>query len=282
VALPVDKLGTTYGPATAVIDPARARAYAAATNDHNPAYESGKYAPPVFGVIPVWPLLGEVVVDVVPADVLMFIVHGEQDMHFHQPLVPGTTLTTTAEAHALRVGGSGTRFVTRLTSVDDDGRPVLTQFVTTFVRGVSDGESGGPDKPAHDVPADARDRPLGRVVVPVDRDQTFRYAEASGDTMPIHLDDAIARSVGLPGIIVHGMCTMAFCGRAVVDEVADGDPSRLRRLAVRFAANLLPGEELAVDLLDAGSTPEGRAAVAFEATSAGQTVITHGRAEVEA
>jgi acyl dehydratase len=51
VALPLEKLGSTYPPRTALIDPDRARQYAAATNDHNPAYEAGKVAPPVFGII---------------------------------------------------------------------------------------------------------------------------------------------------------------------------------------------------------------------------------------
>ena len=282
MALPIDKLGTTYGPVTAVIDPTRAKAYAAATNDDNSAYESDKFAPPLFGVVPVWSLLGEVTLDVVPADALMFILHGEQDMHFHQPLVPGTELVTTARAEAMQVGGSGTRFVVRLDSVDGEGEPVLTQYVTMFIRGMADGESGGPDAPDHGFPVEARDRPIDRVVLPVDGDQTFRYAEASGDQMPIHLDDEFAKQVGLPGIIIHGLCTMAFCGRAVIDRVADGDPSRLRRLAVRFAAHLLPGEELTVELFDAGPTPDGRQTVAFEASSAGRTVIKNGWAEIEA
>ena len=90
-----------------MIDPERAKAYAAATNDDNPAYESGKYAPPVFGVVPTWSQLLVASADVIPPEALMMIVHGEQDMHFHQPLVPGTELTTTAEAYAVRVGGSG-------------------------------------------------------------------------------------------------------------------------------------------------------------------------------
>jgi acyl dehydratase len=147
---------------------------------------------------------------------------------------------------------------------------------------VADGESGGPDKPGHDFPDDARARPLDRVVLPVDHDQTYRYAEASGDQMPIHLDDELAWQVGLPGIIIHGLCTMAFCSRAVIDQAADGDPSLLRRLAVRFAAYLLPGDELEVEMFDAGTTPEGRRAVAFEASAAGRTVIKNGWAEIEA
>src|SRR5262245_65753143 len=97
MALPIDKLGTRYEPDTTVIDPDRAKAYAAATNDDNPAYESGKYAPPVFGVVPTWSQLMVASGDVIPPEALMMIVHGEQDMHFHQPLVPGTQLTTTAE-----------------------------------------------------------------------------------------------------------------------------------------------------------------------------------------
>jgi acyl dehydratase len=107
MALPVEKLGTTYPERTDVIDPDRARAYAAATNDDNPAYESGKYAPPVFGVVPTWDALGLAVGDVIPAEALMMVVHGEQDMHFHQPLVPGRSLTTTAEVYAFEAHSNG-------------------------------------------------------------------------------------------------------------------------------------------------------------------------------
>src|SRR3954463_4834474 len=147
MALPVEKLGTTYEATTTVLDPDRAKAYAAATNDLNPAYTSGKYAPPVFGVVPTWNQMLVASADIIPPEALMFIVHGEQDMHFHQPLVPGTDLVTTAEPFAVRVGASGTRLVVKVESTSAAGVPVLTQFTTVFIRGMSDGESGGPDKP---------------------------------------------------------------------------------------------------------------------------------------
>ena len=280
MALPLDKLGTTYGPVTSVIDPDRARAYAAATNDPNPAYEAGKVAPPVFGVVPVWACMFEAVGDVVPAEAAMFIVHGEQDMHFHQPLVPGRSITTRSEAYSVRVGGSGTRFTVKVTSDDaDSDEPVLTQYVTLFVRGMSDGESGGPDKPGHELPDDARARPVGEHRVHVDDDQTFRYRDASGDTMPIHVDDDFARSVGLPGIIAHGLCTMAMCSQSVVATVAGGDPTRLRRLAVRFAANVFPGHDVVTSIYEAGRH-DGAAVYGFEATSQDAVVVKHGLAEV--
>jgi acyl dehydratase len=283
VALPLDKLGSSYGPRTATIDGDRARRYAAATNDDNPAYTSGKLAPPVFGVVPTWECMSLAVADIVPSEALMFIVHGEQDMHFHQPLVPGRTITTQAEAYSIRVGGSGTRLTVKVASADDQTRePVLTQYVTTFIRGLSDGESGGPDKPAHDFPEDARAHEVGELAVHVDDDQTYRYRDASGDNMPIHVDEDFARSVGLPGIIAHGLCTMAMCSQAVVRTVADGDPSRLRRLAVRFAANVFPGDDVVTEIYDAGAgeTGGGTRAYAFEASSAGSLVVKNGRAEV--
>jgi acyl dehydratase len=284
VALPTDKLGTTYEPRTATIDGARAQAYAAATNDDNPAYSSGKVAPPVFGVVPTWEAMGLAVGDVVPGDALMFIVHGEQDMHFHQPLIPGREITTTSEAFSLRVGGSGTRFTIKVGSVDaETGEPVLTQYVTMFVRGVADGESGGPDKPAHDFPEAARAGKVGELSIHVDDDQTFRYRDASGDQMPIHVDDDFAKSVGLPGIIAHGLCTMAMCSQAVIKLVADGDPTRLRRLAVRFATNVFPGNDVVTSVYDTGTTSgDGHQVYAFEATSNGDLVIKNGLAEVSA
>jgi acyl dehydratase len=281
VALPLDKLGTTYEPRTSAIDADRARAYAAATNDDNPAYVEGKVAPPVFGVVPTWECFGQAVGDVVPGEALMFIVHGEQDMIFTQPLVPGRSLTTRSEAYSVRVGGSGTRFTVKVTSEDTDtGELVMTQYVTIFIRGLSDGESGGPDKPDHDFPDDARAREVGRYTIHVDDDQTYRYRDASGDEMPIHVDDAFAQSVGLPGIIAHGLCTMAMCSQAVIATVADGDPARLRRLAVRFAANVFPGNDVDVTVFDAGTTDEGLRSYAFEATSQGAVVVKNGRAEV--
>lgn len=63
-----------------------------------------------------------------------------------------------------------------------------------------------------------------------------RYAEASGDHNPIHLDEAAARAVGLPGIIAHGMLSMALAGRVVTDWVCD--PGRVVEYGVRFTRPL--------------------------------------------
>lgn len=279
MALSLEKIGTRYQPRTATIDAERARAYAAATNDHNPAYLSGELAPPVFAVVPTWDAMMLALHDVVSAEEQVAMLHAEQDMHFHGPLAPGRLLVTTAEAYSVRSGRMGTRFTMRVASEDEGGRPVVEQFATMLIRGVEPGGDAGPTPPSHAFPPEAKAAKLASVAGMVDVDQALRYADASGDRNPIHVDDAAARAVGLPGVILHGMCTMALCARAVVDELGGGEPARLRRLAVRFYRPVFPGNDLVTTMYDAG-TDDDRRAVAFEASSAGKVVVRDGRAEL--
>src|SRR2546428_4807232 len=73
-------------------------------------------------------------------------------------------------------------------------------------------------------------------------EQIRQYADASGDRNPIHLDETFARSAGLPGVIAHGMLTMAFANQMVTDWL--GDRSLLKSLQGRFAGMVLPGDDL--------------------------------------
>src|SRR5215216_7119912 len=77
-----------------------------------------------------------------------------------------------------------------------------------------------------------------------DRYLTVRYAGASGDFNPIHIDDDFARQVGLPGKILHGLWTMAQVARAQTE--AAGGPHALKRLSVTFRGMGLPEHELVV------------------------------------
>src|SRR5690242_21045731 len=77
-----------------------------------------------------------------------------------------------------------------------------------------------------------------------DKYLTVRYAGASGDFNPIHIDEEFARSVGLPGRILHGLWTMAQVARSQTQ--AAGGPEHLRRLAVQFRGVGLAAQEIAV------------------------------------
>ncbi len=115
----------------------------------------------------------------------------------------------------------------------------------------------------------------------VAQDQPLRYARASGDVNPIHTDSQLARAAGFPGIILQGLCTMAFVGKAVVDEYLAGDPARLKRLAMRFARPVLPGEMLTTQgWMERES--DGLLVLRLRAANQdGEEVITRGLAEVE-
>ncbi|HVW33074.1 MAG TPA: MaoC/PaaZ C-terminal domain-containing protein [Acidimicrobiia bacterium] len=259
------------------VDTARTVAYAAATNDTNPRHATGELAPPVFAIVPVWDAMTAAAGLVTPPEAFEQVVHSEQDMRFSRPIVPGEVLRSVATPVYLAVRGVGTTVAVRTTTVDATGGPVNEQYVTLFFRGPFEGDSAGEPPPGHKLTAATKAAaPVAEVTYAFDADQTFRYAEASGDPVPIHLDDAAARAVGLPGIIVHGLCTMAFCGRAVIETVAGGDPTRLARLAVKFSRPVLPGQAITIRLF-----PAGEGAFGFEALNAeGQAVVKDGRAEL--
>ena len=108
---------------------------------------------------------------------------------------------------------------------------------------------------------------------------TVRYAGASGDFNPIHVDEDFARKVGLPGRILHGLWAMAQVARAHTD--AAGGPEKLRRLAVQFRGIGQIGEELVVSGKVVEVSEEGVATVESEVEQAGQRIIRNGRASIE-
>lgn len=259
------------------VEQARAVAFAAATNDTNPRHAGGDLAPPVFAVVPVWEAMQAAVTSVTPPGALMRVVHADQDIRQRRPLVPGDVVRSRAAPVGVIVRGIGTTLVVKTESRDAGGELVNEQLFTMFFRGVNDGASGGEGPPEHKLTATVKaGGPVAEASYVIDADQTFRYADASGDRLPIHLDDEVARAAGLPGIIVHGLCTMAFASRAVIEHACGGQPGRLRRLAVRFSRPVLPGQTVTTRLFAAG--PD---AFAFETLGAeGQAVVKDGRAEV--
>jgi len=110
-----------------------------------------------------------------------------------------------------------------------------------------------------------------------DRFLTVRYAGASGDFNPIHIDEEFARSVGLPGRILHGLWTMAQVARAQTE--AAGGPERLRRLAVQFRGMGLPEHEITITGMVRERT-NGTAIVDAVAEQDGKQIIRNAEAEL--
>lgn len=269
-------LGIWGEPETFEVSAERIAAYAEATNDPIEAHRAGDVAPPVFAVVPVFNALLPAVLSIAPVELAMRVVHGEQDFRFVRPIRAGDVLTSRARPVGYAGRPNGSTLTVHLESRDADGELVNEQWVTSFFRKVDVGETLGQPAAPHGFDESLREQaPVAKVAAHVDDDQTFRYSPASGDPMPIHLDDDIAKLAGLPGIIAHGLCMMAFTSWAVLTEVAGGDTARLRRLAVRFAKPVLPGQDLTTSIWDAGS---GR--FSYETTVADTVVLKDGLAEI--
>ena len=110
-----------------------------------------------------------------------------------------------------------------------------------------------------------------------DKYLTARYAGASGDYNPIHIDEEFARSVGLPGRILHGLWTMAQVARAQTQ--AAGGPQHLKRLSVQFRGMGLPEQEIVVSGT-VRDVDDGRAVVDTVAEQSGNQIIRNAEAEL--
>jgi acyl dehydratase len=119
---------------------------------------------------------------------------------------------------------------------------------------------------------------LPPVTVTPDRYLTVRYAGASGDFNPIHIDDDFARQVGLPGRILHGLWTMAQVARAQTE--AAGGPHALKRLAVTFRGTGVPEHELTVTGT-VESVEDGVATVHAVVEQDGRAIVRRAEAEVQ-
>jgi len=119
---------------------------------------------------------------------------------------------------------------------------------------------------------------IPEVRVTPDKYLTARYAGASGDFNPIHIDEEFARAVGLPGRILHGLWTMAQVARAQTE--AAGGPGHLKRLSVQFRGMGVPEQEIVVK----GTVREqrdGRVIVDTVAEQAGKQIVRNAQAELE-
>ena len=195
--------------------------------------------------------------------------HLEERLTWHRPLVLGETLTVRAQPE-----GSPRRqqrlLTVNVTLTDAAGACVGTTRSTLMGRKLGPQTLAPVRVAAQDfAPQDGRVLATWRVPP----EQPERYAQASGDRNAIHLDDAAAQAVGLPGRILHGMCTLAFAGLSVRAHHG-GHKAQMRALGARFAQPVFVGDTLTCHLL-ASSGPSA----CFEVTNQhGERVLSRGTA----
>lgn len=272
-------LGKTYDFDAVEVDEASIRAYVGATGDRNPRYGESVtagdlVAPPMYAVrLCRDPLFKPILDPEVGADILRLL-HGEQDMTFNGLLRPGDRVSARSEVAGIVDKESGQILTVRM-SLLRGGESVVDAEAHLFIRSRTAPARRGP-KPAREVPPE----PAWTFQVPVtvDADQSIRYARASLDVNPIHLDEATARAAGLKGIVLQGLCTMAFAQQAVISEVGGGDPRSLARLRVRFSKPVFPGDRLVVQGVRASGEEDGHHVDLRVINQDGVEVLTAGKA----
>jgi acyl dehydratase len=208
------------------------------------------------------------------------LLHGEQFLRLHRPMPSAGTLIGKHAVEEIFDKGAdkgAVMFLTRRLHDQATGALVAEVAMSIFLRGNGGfgGRAEGQPKP-HPVPADrAPDASLDLVTRP---EQAAIYRLAGADPNPIHIDAGMARRAGFEQPILHGLCSYGVAGRAVLKLLCGNDPARLRRLDVRFASPVYPGETLRTQVWREG---KGRAAFQVRVVERDQLVLNNGLAEFD-
>jgi acyl dehydratase len=239
------------------------RQFARAISDPNPLYHDltaaraagypDVVAPPTFLAAVIPGELGLPVSDPEFGLDFSLIVHGEQRFTTSRPLVAGDELTVATTLTGLRTVATNEVLTAGYDFRSTAGEQAAIGVMSLVSRGTAD-SAAGPVRLAVDPPVltgqPGRPRPgqvryddvevgteLPARDFPIRRADLVRYAGASGDFNPIHWNEKVAAEVGLPGVIAHGMLTMATAGRVVTDWV--GDPGSVREFGVKFSSPVI-------------------------------------------
>lgn len=227
-------VGKRYRDTPVVVTPEDIAEYAGATNDMSPVYfGAGAIAPPMIHARLLRDLLFGLMEDPDLGLDMLHLLHGEHDLRIHRHLRPWDVVTRRATLDHVEQKEKGLLVEATLWGFVA-GQPALEARTSFFIRGqqVAPIGTGHRARPRL-VPLPTRAPDVSRTIR-VEADQSWRYSEASQDRNPVHLDPAVARAAGFDDVILHGLCTMALSGAALLGAVAFGDARVLRRLAVRW------------------------------------------------
>lgn len=276
MALDLDRIGNPIGPMVRDYDWKDVVLYAlgvgAGFDELDYVYEKQLRVIPSFSIGAVFDFLMRVATD--SQANLSGILHGEQDIFFHQPIPTSGTLTTRgAITHMYDKGAKkGALVVAEADTFHDSGAKLFTNVFTLFCR--KDGGFGGEDAPGEAVAFPDRAPDFVEKATPAP-DQPLIY-RLSGDVFSLHVDPEFAQASGFDRPIMHGLCTHGYACRAAVKHLMPNAPERMSRFRVRFSRPLYPGVPIQTLIWKTG---EGRAIFKVVNAESGETVIDNGIVE---
>jgi acyl dehydratase len=239
-AIPATVAGTEVGALSTSLDARWMMAYAAGLGMDDARYydtlaKDGPIAHPLFSVCYEWPAVLALRAKAVRESWALLGVHSTHHVIIHRPPMAADRLLTRAQIIVVRPSRAGTLVVARLSTVDRNGRPVTTTDYGSVYRGVAtEGEARVQTEPLVRPVPPASAEPRWSAPVAVGARAAHVYSECARIWNPIHTDIAVARSAGLAAPILHGSATLALAVSQVIEQDLDGDPTRVREIAVRF------------------------------------------------
>ncbi len=241
MALNLKSIGEKVGPFTKEYEQKDAILYAlgvgAGFSDLGYCYEKDLNVIPSFSIASIFDTLADFAIK---AEVnLAGILHGEQDLIFHNPIPVEGTLTTNGQITNIYDKGEnkGALVVGESKTYHSNGQKLFTSIFKLFCRldGGFDGEKTS--KTQFDFPERKPDFIVEETPL---AEQPLLY-RLSGDIFPLHADPKFAKASGFEKPIMHGLCTHGFACRALISQLIPGKPDQARRMACRFANTLYPG-----------------------------------------
>ncbi|MEV4315404.1 MaoC/PaaZ C-terminal domain-containing protein [Actinocrispum sp. NPDC049592] len=173
-------------------------------------------------------------------------VHLSQEITVHRPLLAYEPVTVALEVVGARKLGKGVQVGMRTKLLAEDGCELAELVTGAMLVGAVTPETFGELPPYPGKGSTAEPQTVTRSIA---RDTVTRYAHASGDLNPIHLDDVAAKEAGFAdGVICHGMSVLGVVVEEVVDRYANGDVEAIRGTGARFSSAVLPGTPLDIVL----------------------------------
>lgn len=184
---------------------------------------------------------------------LTSILHGEQYIEIMDNALPQSgELVTRGKVIDVMDKGSGALVVTQAETYDSNGDYIVKNQSAIFVVGA--GKFGGKKTPSADcipiVPTPTR-APDASITYQTSKDQAALY-RMSGDLNPLHIDPNFSIIAGHAVPILHGLCTLGFSVRAVLEKYANNDPSLFKAVKARFSNPVIPGQSLKIDMWKKG------------------------------
>jgi acyl dehydratase len=237
------------------------------TNELEFTFEKNQIVLPTFAVIAG---MGGIPFDKIGTFNFALLVHGEQAFEVFGPIPPAGKVRTRGRVASIVDKGKAGVVTFECESTNLETQKVLFKNrMTAFIRGAGGfGGDPGPKPVPFELPTRKADH---EVTYATREDQALIY-RLSGDMNPLHVDPELAKSVGFPKPILHGLCTYGFTGRALLSALCKNDPARFRSMEGRFSKPVYPGESVTVKMwVDGGS------AVFQTVNPAGDVVLDQGR-----